>query len=452
MKILHEDLNSVMKNMAELAESGLDRASNIGADATKIATSASFQKKLVVENKQFALANSVEVQNFQIIVHRDQKKGSSSINTDKKEALGQAIADAHDLAGFSIEDENLNFPDAKAAPKSNQLEFMYDNDVGNMELEELQESMQEVLSALTENPKIAIDRFEMGIDLSSHGLLNSRGVRQSEVQSMISWSWMGMAVDGDEVTGFDYDYNFSFGKEGFVEKAKQGAHEFTDRLLGFLKPQKAPSYKGPILLTPRAVQSILTNNILYHASGRAVMDGKSRWEKTVGKKVISDKISVHDMPHGAQFMGATSFDSDGMRTTPTQILKDGVLSTHLHDCYSAYKVGATSTGTAGGPFGIQIAAGKQSLEEMLNGRDELLVADRFAGNSDPIKGDFSGVAKSSRLYKKGKDAGPVNETMIAGNFFDLADHVIAVSKETRLVNGSFESPWILVDGVSVTGK
>jgi predicted Zn-dependent protease len=80
------------------------------------------------------------------------------------------------------------------------------------------------------------------------------------------------------------------------------------------------------------------------------------------------------------------------------------------------------------------------------------MVDRFSGNSDPIKGDFSGVAKSSRLFQRGEDRGSVTETMIAGNFFAIADAVLAVSKEVEIVSGGFASPYVLVDGVSVTGE
>ena len=88
---------------------------------------------------------------------------------------------------------------------------------------------------------------------------------------------------------------------------------------------------------------------------------------------------------------------------------------------------------------------------MLRSHKQLLVVDRFSGNADPIKGDFSGVAKGSRLFINGEDAGSVTETMIAGNFFTIAEEILGVSRETEMVSGSFLSPYILVGGVSVTG-
>ena len=105
-----------------------------------------------------------------------------------------------------------------------------------------------------------------------------------------------------------------------------------------------------------------------------------------------------------------------------------------------------------GPFACRVGAGATPLPDLLAARDQLLMVDRFSGNSDPVKGDFSGVAKSSRLFGKGQHQGGVTETMIAGNFFDLARKVLAVSDTVELVSGGFESPYILVDDVSVTGS
>ena len=182
------------------------------------------------------------------------------------------------------------------------------------------------------------------------------------------------------------------------------------------------------------------------------MDGKSRWAQSVGQRVVSDKLTLRDHPHDPRFSGATGFDSDGLPTKQQTLVEHGVLQMILHDCYSAKRCKGRSTGTSGGPFALEVAAGTASKAELLRSHKQLLVVDRFSGNADPIKGDFSGVAKGSRLYSNGEDAGSVTETMIAGNFFTIAEEVLGVSRETELVSGGFLSPYILVGGVSVTGS
>jgi PmbA protein len=292
----------------------------------------------------------------------------------------------------------------------------------------------------------------MAVDVSFHALASSAGMRQSERQAMASWSFMGMGRTADEVTGFDYDSNFALTADSILPRSLADAEQFVRRILGLFKPGRCLSYKGPVLLSPRAVHELIVGMILYHSGGRQVMDGKSRWDKAVGTQVVSPLLTLSDNPHDQRFSGATAFDSDGVPTRGQTIVDKGVLQRHLHDCYSAKRCHAASTATAGGPFALALGAGQTPLAELLRAAPQLLLVDRFSGNSDAIKGDFSGVAKSSRLYVGGEDRGSVTETMIAGNFFALKDSVLAVSREVEIVSGGFVSPYILVDGVSVTGQ
>ena len=447
-----DNLKIISQEMESVALKALEIAKKLGADDAKISASCSFQKRLVVENKVFTLANSLDTQKFGILVQKDNKKGSASINSRNPDAIAQAIKDALSLASFSVPDEHMTMSTPDIAPPTKAHAFQYDAATADIELGELQELMQAGLIHATKDPRVSIDKYEMSADTSFHGIYNTRGVKQSETQTMLNWFLFGMAVDGEEVSGFDYDGNFAFNKANVGAKIIDSSNEFARRVLLNLRPRKSPSYKGLVLLSPRAIDDFITGFILYHASGSSVMDGKSSWTNSIGTKVLSDKFSLQDSPHDPRFSGATSFDGDGLPTRDQFIVENGILKTHLHDCYSAKRCKTKSNALSGGPFAMRVAKGSDDLAKLQSSRDELLVIDRFAGNSDPIKGDFSGVAKSSRLFVKGKDAGCVTETMVAGNFFEIAHAIAGVSNITEIISGSGENPWILLDGVSVTGN
>lgn len=180
------------------------------------------------------------------------------------------------------------------------------------------------------------------------------------------------------------------------------------------------------------------------------MDGKSKWKDSIGKQVVSPLLTLTDHPHDPRFTGATAFDGDGLPTHNQTILKNGVLNLHLHDCYSAKRCGTKSNASSGAPFALVVANGPGDIKDMRKARSELLIVDRFSGNIDPVKGDFSGVAKSSRLLSNGQDIGAVSETMIAGNLFEVLNQIETVSSIQELVSGAMLLPWVLVDGVSVS--
>ena len=446
-----QSLMDQASSLEKASKNVLNHAKKQGADRAKVAASCAMERRLVIENKEFTLANTLETQKFGILVHKDQKKGSASLNNTNPKALETSVEDALALARFSVADEYLNMPDAKEATPAKRLNFMFDDTLAETGLGELQEFAQTVLTRLTKDKRVSLDKVEFGISTTWHGLYNSLGMAQSESQTALSWSYFGMAVDGEEVSGFDYDGRASYTWKGALDLALADADRFAEKILSNLRPGKATSYKGPVLLSPRAVEEVLLGTLFYHASGSSVMDNKSRWAKDVGNQVISKLFTMTDDPHDPRFTGATSFDGDGLPTVPHTIFDQGRLMMHLHDCYSAKRTGTKSNAMSGGPFSLTIAGGTGDLGSMRTARSELLIVDRFSGNIDPVKGDFSGVAKSSRMLKDGKDAGPVTETMIAGNLFEALSNILTVSKEQELISGAMLLPWMLVDGVSVTG-
>ncbi len=440
------------QNLDQAAQSTINFAKSQSADRTKVSASCTIEKRLVVENKEFTLANTLESQKVGLLVHKDQKKGSASLNNANETSLHRAVNDALSLAKFSVADEFLTMPAAIEAPTAKPLNFMWNDRTSNVTLGDLQEFTQAMLGRLTKDKRVALDRLEVSTSCMWHGLYNSLGMKQFETQSSVSWSFMGMAVDGPDVSGFDYDGRSTYAWDGALDLALKQCDDFVEKVLKNLRPIKAPTYKGVVLLTPRAVEEILLGTMLYHMAGSSVMDGKSQWGQKIGTQVVSKMIHVADDPHNERFSGATAFDGDGLPTNNRLLINAGVLMTHLHDCYTANRCKSKSTATSGGPFALMCKPGQDDLKSMMNARSEILVVDRFSGNIDPIKGDFSGVAKSSHYFKNGTDMGAVAETMIAGNLFEVLNKVMAVSSVTEDLSGSMQMPWMVVDGVSVTGN
>ena len=132
-----------------------------------------------------------------------------------------------------------------------------------------------------------------------------------------------------------------------------------------------------------------------------------------------------------------------------------------HNNFSASRSKSKTTGNAqGGARGLPTvgfsnfclkASGKgPSDRQLFQDFSSGLVVKRFSGNSDPISGQFSGVAKNSWMLKSDGTKVPVQEVMIAGNLFDLLNQIVAVGSEQHSLMGNGLAPYIVVDGVAVT--
>ncbi len=444
------DLAVTQGELKQLLIEGMSLVEKKNCDAGKLVATAEREFRIVVENGEFTLAQLTNSQDIGVLVHKDDKKGSASLNSASLSELENAIAEASSLASFSLADPYLTLATSAEASQAPSLEFLCDPSIYQIDVSAIECAARSALDILSSDKRLCVDRFEIGVGSSLHQLANTNGVSQQEVQTTIDWSYLGMARDGSLVSGMDYDSGFCFSLNDFENKLLKDIREFKERLLDSLNLVQAPSYQGKVLLSPRAFDDLILGTMLFHASGRKIMDGKSRWGQSVNQKVCSDLFTIVDNPHNKDMSGSTSYDGDGLPTRQKTLIKNGVLLDHLYDCYSAKRLGKVSNASSGGPFGLQVTAGNCSKEQLFSSAPEIVFIERFSGNVDPLTGDFSGVAKNSYLYRDGKRLGAIGETMIAGNSFDLMNQTLAVSEETQLVDGNLIAPTILVDGVSVS--
>ena len=137
-----------------------------------------------------------------------------------------------------------------------------------------------------------------------------------------------------------------------------------------------------------------------------------------------------------------------IRDRERTLIKDGKIQGFVYDNYSATKLKQKPSGMAGGPFGLKLHAGNISLKELIESQPQLLVIDRFSGNSDFTTGSFSGVAKSSSYYENGKFQGIVDETMVAGNVFDLAKNVVGIENKLNITDDTAMYPHLSLIHIS----
>lgn len=409
------------------------------------------EQRLVAANGELALAASTRTQRIRVLVQRCRREGAAATNALSRAALRRTVDDALALARFAPADDGLVMPDALQAPPAAALPFLWDDALAGMPLEGLRDFTLALQARLARDSRVMVDRLEVRAVARWRGVFNTLGVEQAEFATTLGWSIMGMARGADVVGGFDFERRAVFRLDGALEQALARCDAFCERVVGNLRQARAPDYKGAVLLSPRAVGQLLIETIVYHCAGRSILDGSSRWAGRIGSAVASPLLSLADAPHDGGLSGATAFDRDGLPTGARALLAAGVLQSYLLDCHGAARLGAVSSASAGGPFGLVCAPGTTSLAAMRAAQAEVLMVDRFSGNLDPATGDFSGVAKSSRLYRQGVDQGCVSGALVAGNAFALLERVLAVSSIADEVGGTMRLPWMLVEGIHVSG-
>lgn len=452
--------NSTLKSFEErgsaltsLAEKSIAEGRSRGAEGVVVRTGLSARRRLLYKMDSYSLADSVEKQDFSLELHCGARKGSAVTNLPTEESVSAAVSACLELAAHAPVDDSLALATAAEGGPSLGSAEAWSEVAANLTPEELRDVCEAVLDVVRSEPRIAVETLEVTAVAGWGAVLNSNGVCNAESSAVVSASIVCTPREGELVGNLDYIGDSLATPAQLIQEMRERLAEIRESMIASLRPRKCPSYRGKVILSPDAASEFLLGLLDTHASGRNVADKVSRWSDAVGRQVFSPCFSVRDEPHRWEFGGSGAFDGDGVLTRPTEVVRDGVLLTHLHGCQSARRLGVRSTGHSGGGLHVPIVTcGRTTFSEMVSSQKNILVVERFSGNLDPISGEVSGVAKGSWLYRNGERAGVVTETMISAQLFELAQKILAIGDTPKRVGGLGQVPYVLVDGVSVTGS
>lgn len=196
-------------------------------------------------------------------------------------------------------------------------------------------------------------------------------------------------------------------------------------------------------------------------SAEEAQRGRSLLSDKEGSCIAAPCVCLIDDPFHPS--APRAFDGEGMPTHRTDIIRDGVFRTLLHNRRTAKKAGTETTGnavrSASGPVRVganrlRLCGGEVSFEEMLGLLRDGLLIDSLAGahaGIDCISGDFSLMA-SGALVQDGKIVRAVDRITVAGNFLTLMKDIEAVANDEKAQYGGIVCPSILVKGLQIAGK
>lgn len=295
-------------------------------------------------------------------------------------------------------------------------------------------------------------------------MINSHGLDCGQKDRYyMAYSYLTAKDQEDQQTAFAFQLSRSFANLDFAAIAEEAAKE----AISILHPKRIKSGSYPVILEKRVVVDLLESfGSIFSAD--AVQKGLSRMKDKLGEQVASPIISLIDDPTGEQGFLNQPFDAEGVPTSRKTVIKDGVLTTYLHNLKTAHKAGVLSTGNAHkssykGSMGISpsnfyLKPGIRSLNVMLDDMKEGILITEVQGlhsGLNPVSGDFS-LAASGFMIKQGKEVYPVNQITIAGNWYQILLDVHEVGNDLWFGipsgGGHFGAPSIWLTAMSVAGE
>ena len=418
---------------------------------------AAFDKEVEVflENSDLKQVKSHNKGSIGVRVFVNKSLGFASVNSLDKKRVLDAVSRAIKIARVSPKDKYNELPKVR---KINLLRGIYDSNAEQFHpLDATKHAVEMLKTTHSYDPRISVDSGNFNSSLITHALCNSNDAELEEKISVFSWSIMGMAIDGEDVSNFDFQFDgtHSVKKIDVTTTSK----EFAKSVVSSLNAKKIDNLKGAMLLSPNAVYELMVDLITFAANSHNVQKGTSKFARKLGKKVVSSKLTVVDDATLVEGLGAESFDREGVTHNKNVLIKKGELKKYMYNTYTAKKDKTKSTGNASGSTNsppsvgstnIIFERGNCELNSIINEIRKGVIVNRFSGNVNPVNGDFSGVVKGGHLIENGSIKAPVREVMVAGNVFDALNNVSAISREQSKIFDSF-LPYIGVEGISFTG-
>lgn len=257
-------------------------------------------------------------------------------------------------------------------------------------------------------------------------------------------------------------YSFCSGKEmlNYASMIK----ESVDNALMQFNASSVPSGEYRILLRNDAAGDLLSafSEIF---SADAVQKGLSPLNGKLNERIASECVNIIDDPFEKD--NPRAFDAEGVPSVLTNVVKDGVLGSYLHNLKTALKDGVASTSNAGragiaspvdiSPTNFYITPGEKNYDEMVNELGNGLIITEVSGlhaGLNPVSGDFSLIA-SGLLVENGSVIRSVDQITCAGNFLNLMNDIESIGSDLKfgLPGGCrVGCPSLLIKKLVISGK
>lgn len=288
------------------------------------------------------------------------------------------------------------------------------------------------------------------VDSTSHVLFcNSEGVSYYDYRPMVSFMAVCIMEENGKMengyAGRSYRKGFEFMTDDIVDTLAREAVDKTSILFKAVKPKGG---EMPVVMGAGG-----SGILLHEAIGHAFEADFNRKRTSIfcdlfGKKVCNEHINVVDDGTIAFNRGAVNFDDEGVEGQKTYIVKEGILTSYLHDRISAKHYGVAPTGNGrrdtfrNTPIprmrATYMEAGNMKEADIISTVKKGIYCDQFTNGQVQIgAGDFTFFVKSGYLIEDGKLTQPVKDINIIGNGPKALADITMVANNDKIDNGTW---------------
>lgn len=290
------------------------------------------------------------------------------------------------------------------------------------------------------------ERIRMALDASVYrdGILSEEGEYSDSIYKTV-------VMDTDGVLCLHSETSFDYGVEITIEEDGEKYSGYWWDSASHLDALDARSCGEKALARSRAqvgsdavpggrynmvvdseVASKMVSPVLRALNAFSIQQNNSFLVDSLGKRPFPEGLTIMDLPHIKGQTCSKLFDSEGVATAETPIIRSGEVCEYFVNTYMSRKLGiAPTVEEATRPKVLpwpESGLGRSDILKICG--DGILVTDFNGGNSNPVTGDFS-YGIEGFLFENGKVSRPVSGMLVTGNFLSLWKKLIAAGDDAR---------------------
>jgi TldD protein len=324
------------------------------------------------------------------------------------------------------------------------VEEAAEKDCSSLSLAEKKHLLDEYNEMVWSIPKIETSIIGYGDKRKRVIFANSEGSYIEQKHSDLSLRITVIARDGSDIQ----QAGLSLGSRGNftqIEGLHQQVMETARRAVELLAAPQAKSGEYCVVLDP-VLAGVFAHEAFGHLSEADFTYENDRLKEimVLGRRFGGEHLNIVDGAAVPNLRGSYKYDDEGIPSTRTYLIKEGVLVGRLHSRETAAKMGEPITGNARSvdyhyPPIVRmtntfIEPQRTSFEEMIGDIEEGIYAKNWYGGTTSME-MFTFSAGEAYMIRHGKLGELLRPVVLTGNVFDTMKNIDAVGNDLEMNQG-----------------
>jgi PmbA protein len=447
-----------MNGLEQIAAALVERAKSAGATSVDVIVREANEFSTTLRSGKIESLKEAASKAFGLRVLLGVRSASSFSSDFSEQALGRLVERTIAMAKVTSEDPASGLPEPDQLGRYAGDLALFSSDVESLSTEDrIQLARRAEEAALGADPRIQNSEgawFEASLGAMTYA--NSLGFVGSFRSSYCALSVSPIAQQDGRM---QRDYWYSVARRAVeLESPEAVGQKAAQRVLRKLGARKVSTCQVPVVFDPEAARSLLAH-VFEAVRGDAIYRSASFLTGKLHQKIANENVTILDDGLRPGGFGSRPFDGEGIPSSITPVIENGVLQNYLLNCYTARKLGLQTTGNASrgiagppgvGPKNFYVPAGAYSPEEILRSvKNGFYVTELIGFGVNTVTGDYSRGA-AGMWIERGELAYPVEEVTVAGNLAEMLNHIEMVGSDLTF-RSALASPTLLISGLTVAG-